>query len=1833
MAHGYSNSTQISGRLNGSKSDNSGELGASPSQPDIMVNDSSIIAPWDEPPTPPPKPSRSFGFAQKSSFSSFPTLRQGSASNILRQPRKSDSHSTISTTEDKRRSADSDSTRQGLGSISSPSTSTAEIRKTKSSMFSRLARVRSKTSLRADSMGGEHPSLRPPPPIPDALVSFLPIGPSSTPLSSIASPPSLSKKDKRDKKKKNSTTREPSPPPEDLEVHEFELDTNLDHMDGIIDLTLNSTAASINNDPSSPSSGFESSSHGNASDQSSFYQTIPLTDFSNPFLGATPVSSKRNGRIISKDSRKISPKEKVIPVGLPGYPAAKALPLPPTNGEPGSPTWIPPESWAVEKEGDDVAEAEYSSSDESVPGGPGRPMSFAVNADIPIQSIPNDLVPNLLLHPTAAASQRHRKTKRKVGGKRIGSEKQYTIRIYRANNTFHIASLTPHATVAALTPALNEKLLLGKDVETHRLYLKERGRERILAQTERPADIVRRRLEQAGYDPADGLELLGGEGLSFLLKFVYKSQLLGPAEEELTFETFDHIDLTGRSLRTIPVILHQHADSIVSLKLSRNPMLEIPLDFIQSCTVLRELRLSNMAMKKVPQSVRHSTSLWRLDLSSNRISDLDEAYLDHIVGLNTLFVQNNRIEKLPWYFPRLRNLVTLNISNNKFRTLPIVICQLESLRDLDFSFNMIYELPDELGKLTGLERLVIVGNQVSKFPDECRNLISLRTLDCRRNNLCDLNVVSMLPQLHILSADHNAVHGLDLSLGPCLTTLDASHNEITQLSLVPGPVGRFPYALTSLDISYAKLSSLDGLALGQLSSLRILRLDHNSFRTIPETLGDLALLETLSCSDNKLDAIPASIGRLQKLEVLDAHNNSITELPITLWNCASLTKINVTSNLLGIWHDRPMMDSAIGGEGLSPPSAQLGGRKTSTASLGSGRILPPLVHSLERLYLGENRLTDDVLHPLMIFKELRVLNLSFNEIQEMPTNFFKNLTYLEELYLSGNKLTSIPTEDLPRLTRLSVLYLNGNKLQTLPQELGKVKSLTVLDVGSNLLKYNVNNWEFDWNWNFNKNLKYLNLSGNNRLQIKADPTKRLGNHRHSISTGGRQSLSGFTDLTQLRVLGLMDVTITTTTMNATVDIPDENDDRRVRTSLSTVMGMAYGIADALGKNDCLNMLDLVQELRGRKDEAIFAMFGRSQPPKSLPPGASPNRLAKFLRDKFVSVLLAQLGALNIKQGDGVPDALRRTFLKLNQDLHDQLFTSNRKMSTASGSGGGHVIADPATLRSGVSGIVVYFVGKTLYVANVGNALAVVSRQGTAHPVARKHDPFDRAETARIRAAEGWVSPPGLVNDEVDISRAFGFYHLLPVINARPDVCTYDLSCQDEFVIVANRGLWDYVSYQTAVDIARAERHDPMIAAQKLRDFAISYGAEGSTMIMVIGVAETPETGLPKKKNQILDRMISRLDGEVAPPVGHIALVFSDIRNSTHLWEANPGMPTAHRLHNTLLRRQLRFCGGYEVKTEGDSFMCSFPTSLAAVWWCLTVQYQLLHESWPLEILECEDGKPIYDSQGTLIARGLSVRMGIHCGSPSPEPDPITHRMDYFGSMVNRSARICGNAAGGQIMCSAEIIREINASIFESEPETEYSKVQPPQAIEAIRRLGAVVVPVGEVKLKGLEVPEHLSLLYPAELAGRQDWGPTGPTASGSRVPFSVAQMHDLGVICLRLETLTTSRIFRPLPERKASIQTVSLENDSSDSSSSRYLHGDPHVLLPPMSAQSTDSQLMALLDSLATRIVNATSTLEKTYFPDSSPSLDKRIIISALSECGELDDRTLERILSVLASI
>ena len=60
-----------------------------------------------------------------------------------------------------------------------------------------------------------------------------------------------------------------------------------------------------------------------------------------------------------------------------------------------------------------------------------------------------------------------------------------------------------------------------------------------------------------------------------------------------------------------------------------------------------------------------------------------------------------------------------------------------------------------------------------------------------------------------------------------------------------------------------------------------------------------------------------------------------------------------------------------------------------------------------------------------------------------------------------------------------------------------------------------------------------------------------------------------------------------------------------------------------------------------------------------------------------------------------------------------------------------------------------------------------------------------------------------------------------------------------------------------------------------------------------------------------------------------------------------------------------------------------------------------------------------DADGAVIFRGLRVRAGLHIGHPECRPDPTSGRMDYFGPMVNRAARVSGAAHGGQVLATRE----------------------------------------------------------------------------------------------------------------------------------------------------------------------------------------------------------------------
>lgn len=1404
------------------------------------------------------------------------------------------------------------------------------------------------------------------------------------------------------------------------------------------------------------------------------------------------------------------------------------------------------------------------------------------------------------------------------------------LRIYLQDDTFLRISCALETTVAEVVYVLARTLGLG-DAHGYGLFLYEKGADRPLVASERPARILRRRLVQAGYNDTDELDLLGGEDMSYLLRFVFRPDrmrmLQGPSLDAQE-QTYKHLNLQSMHLTLIPVLLYKHADWIVSLDLSMNPLTDLPLDFVQRCTHLRMLRLSALALKWVPQSVASATTLTHLDVSTNRIAELAHIALNALPELKGLRMLNNRLAQLPPYTPQLSALTTLNLSNNCFDTFPVALCAVPHLRDLDLSFNTIAEIPAEIAQLTQLERLVLMGNKLSRVPDAVLALQALHTLDVRSTNIHWLGRVLALPRLTTVLASRNFITTLDSEVGGALRTLDLAHNPLSRAQLVAPSAT----TLTQLDLSHANLARLSDSLLGSLPALTHLTLDHNQFATLPP-LDALGALEHLSCAANALTHLPESIGALRALQRLDVQNNNLRALPASVWQCASLYAINASSNVLETFPAPPP----------APRPAEAGAPRAN-----------PLRYSLVLLRLADNRLTDEVFSVLALLSELEVLNVSMNDLYEVPGGALPHLTELRELYLSGNKLSSLPADDLERLERLCVLYINGNKLTTLPAELGRLKQLRALDVGNNLLKYNIANWHYDWNWNANPELRYLNLSGNQRFEIKPQPGAALGGDSRE------RHLADFLRLRHLRLLGLMEVTMTHQ------PLPDENDDRRIRTTLSQVNTMPYGIADTLGASDALHVFDVVlSHYRQSDHEALFGLVEGHE--ASARAGS---HTARFVAQHCGRVLADELHRVHAPHvthaaqaaapADAVHAALRRAFLQLDQAYATHVLAldvgkdrapsastqaanvaaASNAAAAASGAGPqemfwGWSATTPSVHKSlweaGASAILVYQRGRHLYIANVGDALAVLSRGGgSIRVLGTQHDPLDRDETQRIRNAEGWVSLRGYVNDKLHVARAFGHFQLTPIVSACPSVQCVELSDADELVIVANAELWRYLPYQMAVDIARMDRNNPRQASERLRDIAISYGATRHIAVMVVAVSAIfHEPQVNNTQSLLLQRVhdvskktarrsradndstLARLEREVLPPIGQVALVFTDIKHSTLLWETNPGMQSAIRLHNLLLRRQLRSIGGYEAKTEGDAFMVSFPSVTAALLWCFTVQLRLLTVDWPQEILDSDDGFPVYDEDGTLLYRGLSVRMGVHWGFPVCEVDPVNNRMDYFGPMVNRAARISNAADGGQILVSRDVVTELESLLKKYEDmelsptDTTAPAVDPvPRDVVFLRRLGLGIISVGERRLKGIEIPERLSLVYPKQLSGRYRFmsharahDATLLMYEPTRHVLDIEQVKQLGIVCLRLEALS-SGVCLPtvdIPEPSEGHSLMQMRSVPSHAERNRIVEQliarNPELLIIAVREEATDAELMHVFLQLVTRICNSITAL------------------------------------------
>ena len=149
----------------------------------------------------------------------------------------------------------------------------------------------------------------------------------------------------------------------------------------------------------------------------------------------------------------------------------------------------------------------------------------------------------------------------------------------------------------------------------------------------------------------------------------------------------------------------------------------------------------------------------------------------------------------------------------------------------------------------------------------------------------------------------------------------------------------------------------------------------------------------------------------------------------------------------------------------------------------------------------------------------------------------------------------------------------------------------------------------------------------------------------------------------------------------------------------------------------------------------------------------------------------------------------------------------------------------------------------LVVSNAGDSRAVISRRGgEAQALTCDHKAEREDEQERIYKNGGLVVKSGgflRVNGRLVVSRGIGDSEYKELITPEPDTTIIDITSGDfEFLILATDGLWDVLTSQEAVDIARPfcvglESGGPLAASQKLLELAVSRRSNDDITAMII----------------------------------------------------------------------------------------------------------------------------------------------------------------------------------------------------------------------------------------------------------------------------------------------------------------------------------------------------------------------------------------------------------------
>jgi hypothetical protein len=146
----------------------------------------------------------------------------------------------------------------------------------------------------------------------------------------------------------------------------------------------------------------------------------------------------------------------------------------------------------------------------------------------------------------------------------------------------------------------------------------------------------------------------------------------------------------------------------------------------------RELDLSYLGLKTLPEFIGNLRVLTGLDVSENHLEHLPES-ISQLKALSILVLYDNYLTELPETLGNLKSLNALIITNNCLSTLPSSLRELSQLELLSLNENNFETLPEFMGHLSGLKHLKLNDNRLSVLPESIEKLTHLTELHLANN--------------------------------------------------------------------------------------------------------------------------------------------------------------------------------------------------------------------------------------------------------------------------------------------------------------------------------------------------------------------------------------------------------------------------------------------------------------------------------------------------------------------------------------------------------------------------------------------------------------------------------------------------------------------------------------------------------------------------------------------------------------------------------------------------------------------------------------------------------------------------------------------------------------------------------------------------------------------------------------------------------------------------------------------------------------------------------------------------------------------------------------------